>query len=183
MPKMPARAAEVAARPAPERISLPTPRVALVIAAAVVVGDPPLPGARRADAVHRRAAADLPARSGRRLGRASARRLAAVPRGLAVLIVYASRSWSWCRPAASARAADQSAARLRPDFPRLISSVEASLAQLRVWYESLDLPPEVRSAIDQALANLTRAPARSTSARCSRSRARSWERPPASSAS
>ena len=26
---------------------------------------------------------------------------------------------------------------------------------MRVWYESLDLPPEVRAAIDQALANLT----------------------------
>ena len=37
MPKMPARAAEVAARPPPERISLPTPRVALVIGTAGVV--------------------------------------------------------------------------------------------------------------------------------------------------
>ena len=44
MPDLPPRAAEVAARPAPQRIGLPTPRVALVIATAVVIGVGPVPG-------------------------------------------------------------------------------------------------------------------------------------------
>ena len=39
------------------------------------------------------------------------------------------------------------------DFPRLLASVEASLGQIRTWYESIDLPPEVRDAIDQWLAS------------------------------
>jgi len=34
-----------------------------------------------------------------------------------------------------------------------MSSVQESLAQLKAWYESVDLPPEVRAAIDQALAS------------------------------
>ena len=153
MPDLPPRAAEVAARPAPQRIGLPTPRVALVIAAAAVIGvvlylgrdsltpfvvgllliyllDPAVGWFARL-----------------RVGRWR------VPRGLAVLIVYVitiavivvglrlllgpliSQLLDYVR-----------------DFPRLISSIEVSLAQLRLWYESLDLPPEVRAAIDQALA-------------------------------
>jgi len=156
MPKMPARAAEVAARPAPRRISLPTPRVALVIATAVVV----------AILLYLARDALTPFVVGLLLiylldpavGWVTRRRVASrnVPRGLAVLIVYGvtilvvviglrlllgpliSQLLNYVQ-----------------DFPRLISSVEVTLAQLRVWYESLDLPPEVRAAIDQALANLT----------------------------
>ena len=156
MPKMPARAAEVAARPAPERISLPTPRVALVIATAGVV----------AILLYLARDALTPFIVGLLLiylldpavGWFARQRVASrtVPRGLAVLIVYGvtivvvvvglrlllgpliSQLLDYVQ-----------------DFPRLISSVETTLAQLRVWYESLDLPPEVRAAIDQALANLT----------------------------
>ena len=156
MPKMPVRAAEVAARPAPERISLPTPRVALAIAAAVVV----------AILLFLARDALTPFIVGLLLiylldpavGWVARQRVASrtMPRGLAVLIVYGitivvvvvglrlllgpliSQLLDYVQ-----------------DFPRLISSVEATLAQLRVWYESLDLPPEVRAAIDQALANLS----------------------------
>ena len=154
MADLPSRAAEVAARPAPKRIQLPTPRVALVIATAVVIGvllylargaltpfiigllliyllDPAVGWFAR-----------------RRIGRWH------IPRGLAVLIVYVitfvvvvvglqlllgplvSQLLDYVR-----------------DFPRLMASVEASLAQIRVWYETVDLPPEVRAAIDQWLAS------------------------------
>ena len=133
---------------------MPTPRVALVIATAIVIGivlylargaltpfivgllliyllDPAVGWFARLQIGKRR-----------------------LPRGLAVLIVYAltilllvvglrlllgpliSQLLDYVR-----------------DFPRLISSVETSLAQIRIWYDSVDLPPEVRGAIDQALAN------------------------------
>src|SRR4051812_14028566 len=153
MPDLPPRATEVAARPAPTRLGLPSPRVTLVIGTAVVIGIV-LYLARSAltpfivgllliylldPAVGRVARIPLGKRH--------------VPRGLAVLIVYVvtvvvlivalrlllgpliSQLLDYVR-----------------DFPRLISSVEASLAQVRTWYESVDLPPEVREAIDQALA-------------------------------
>ena len=154
MPELPARAAEVAARPAPRRIQMPTPRVALVIATAIVI----------AVVLYLARGALTPFIIGLLLIylldpavgwftrlRVGQRRL---PRGLAVLIVYGitvlvvviglrlllgpliSQLLDYVR-----------------DFPRLISSVEASLAQIQLWYATLDLPPEVRSAIDQALAN------------------------------
>jgi predicted PurR-regulated permease PerM len=156
MPKMPARAAEVVARPAPERISLPTPRVALVIATAGVV----------AILLYLARDALTPFIVGLLLiylldpavGWFARQRVASrtVPRGPAVLIVYGvtivvvvvglrlllgpliSQLLDYVQ-----------------DFPRLMSSVDTTLAQLRVWYESVDLPPEVRAAIDQALSNLS----------------------------
>ncbi|HEY7024149.1 MAG TPA: AI-2E family transporter [Candidatus Limnocylindrales bacterium] len=156
MPKMPARAAEVAARPAPKQISLPTPRVALVIATAVVV----------AILLYLARDALTPFIVGLLLvylldpavGWVARQRVGSrpVPRGLAVLLVY---GLTVLVVVVGLRLL------LGPligqllnyiqDFPRLISSVETALGQLRVWYESLDLPPEVRAAIDQALANLT----------------------------
>ncbi len=154
MPELLVRAAEVAARPAPRRIAMPTPRIALVIATALLIGvvlylarsaltpfvvgllliyllDPAVGWFSRLHVGTRR-----------------------MPRGLAVLIVYAitivaivfglrlllgpliSQLLDYVR-----------------DFPRLIGSVETTLAQVRMWYDSLDLPPEVRSAIDQWLAS------------------------------
>jgi predicted PurR-regulated permease PerM len=154
MSDLPERATEVAARPPPQRIGMPTPRVALIIATAVIIGvvlylgrdsltpfivgllliyllDPAVGWVAR-----------LPIGSRH------------IPRGLAVLIVYVlavlviivglrlllgpliSQLLDYVR-----------------DFPRLIASVEAGLAELRLRYEALDLPPEVRTAIDQALAS------------------------------
>jgi predicted PurR-regulated permease PerM len=153
MPELPPRAAKVAARPAPKRIAMPTPRVGLVIATAVIIGillylardalspfiigllliyllDPAVGWVARIPIGKRH-----------------------IPRGLAVLIVYVitvalliiglrvllgpliSQLLDYVR-----------------DFPRLLASVEAAIADLRLRYEALDLPPEVRTAIDQAIA-------------------------------
>src|SRR3954471_21336615 len=153
MPDLPPRAAEVAARPAPRRLMLPTPRVALVIGTALLIGIV-LYLARSAltpfivgllliylldPAVGRVARIPLGKRH--------------VPRGLAVLIVYAATVVVLivAPPLLSGPLVTQLLDYVR-DFPRLLSSVEASLAQARVWYESVDLPQEGRSAIDQALA-------------------------------
>jgi predicted PurR-regulated permease PerM len=134
---------------------MPTPRVALVIATAAVIGvilylgraslTPFIVGLLLIYLLD--PAVGWLAR--RRVGRWS------VPRGLAVLIVYAmtvavigiglrvllgpliSQLLDYVR-----------------DFPRLIASLESGLAELRLRYESLDLPPEVRAAIDGALADL-----------------------------
>ncbi len=154
MPDLPSRAVEVAARPAPKRIQLPTPRVALIIATAVVIGvilylargalTPFIVGLLLIYLLD--PAVGWFARL--RIGRWH------VPRGLSVLIVYAitlvvvvvglqlllgpliSQLLDYVR-----------------DFPRLLASVQASLAQIRVWYETVDLPPDVRAAIDQWLAS------------------------------
>ena len=154
MPDLPERAALVADRPPPTRIGLPTPRVGLVIATAVVIAivlylgrsalTPFIVGLLLIYLLD--PAVEWFAR--RRVGRWQ------IPRGLSVLIVYVitfvvivvglrillgplvSQLLDYAR-----------------DFPRLISSIETSAAQLRVWYQSLDLPPEVRAAIDQAIAS------------------------------
>jgi predicted PurR-regulated permease PerM len=153
MPDLPARAADVAARPPPRRLALPTPRVALVIAAALVIGvvlylgrsaltpfvvgllliyllDPAVGWVSRL-----------------RIGRFG------VPRGLAVLIVYAITIVVvvvalrlLLAPLVSQLLAYVS------DFPRLLSSIDSTIGQLRLWYLSLDLPDAVRSAIDEAIA-------------------------------
>lgn len=135
---------------------MPTPRVALVLATAVVI----------AVVLYMARDALTPFIVGLLLiylldpavGRVARLRVGSrhVPRGLAVLIVYVitvvviivglrlllgpliSQLIDYVR-----------------DFPRLITSVELSLAELRTWYLSLDLPPEVRAEIDQALANLS----------------------------
>jgi predicted PurR-regulated permease PerM len=154
MPDLPSRAAQVAARTAPQRISLPTPRVALVIATAVVIGV----------VLYLARSALTPFIVGLLLiylldpavgwfARLHVGRWR-IPRGLAVLVVYAitvvvvvvglqlllgplvSQLLDYVR-----------------DFPRLLASLEASLAQVRTWYETVDLPPEVRAAIDQWLAS------------------------------
>jgi predicted PurR-regulated permease PerM len=153
MPDLPARAADVAARPPPRRLALPTPRVTLVIAAALVIGvvlylgrsalspfivgllliyllDPAVGWVSRL-----------------RVGRFG------MPRGLAVLIVYAITIVVVAvalrlllAPLVSQLIAYVS------DFPRLLSSIDSTLGQLRLWYLSLDLPDPVRQAIDEAIA-------------------------------
>ncbi len=153
MPELPPRAAEVAARPAPKRITAPTPRVALVIATAVLIGvifyiasgaltpfvigllliyllDPAVGWFARLRLVRWR-----------------------IPRGLAVLIVYAI---TLLVVAVGVRLlvgplVGQLLDYVR-DFPRLIASVEDWMSQVHAWYVSLDLPPDVRDAIDQGLA-------------------------------
>ena len=123
MSDLPARAADVAARPR----------------AAPPWSADPARGARhrrrdgdrrralsrpqRADAVHRRRAARLPARSRRRLGVARCRSVAAdVPRGLAVLIVYVVTVVVVIEALALLLgAARQPAARLRPRLSRACS--------------------------------------------------------------
>jgi predicted PurR-regulated permease PerM len=153
MPDLPARAADVAARPPPRRLELPTPRVALVLVTALVIGvvlylarsaltpfivgllliyllDPAVGWVSRV-----------------RIGRFG------IPRGLAVLIVYAITIVVVAvalrllfAPLVSQLIAYVS------DFPRLLSSVDSAIGQLRLWYLSLDLPDPVRQAIDEAIA-------------------------------
>jgi predicted PurR-regulated permease PerM len=155
MPELPERAASVANRPAPRRIAMPTPRVALVIATAVLVGvilllardalTPFIVGLLLIYLLDPAVGWFARLRFGSRH----------MPRGLAVLTVYlftvvvvviglrlllgplVSQLLDYVR-----------------DFPRLVASVQASLAEARIWYESLDLPVEVRAAIDQGLANI-----------------------------
>jgi predicted PurR-regulated permease PerM len=153
MPDLPPRAAEVAARPAPTRLALPTPRVALVIATVVVIGlilylarsalTPFIVGLLLIYLLDPAVARVARIPIGKRH----------IPRGLAVLIVYVVTvvALYLALRLLLGPLVSQLLDYVR-DFPRLISSVETSLAQARVWYESVDLPEEVRGAIDNALA-------------------------------
>jgi predicted PurR-regulated permease PerM len=148
--------ARVAARRAPRRLEPPTPRVALVIAAAVLVGvllylgrdalTPFVVGALLVYVLD--PAVGYVARI--RVGRWR------LPRGLAVLIVYVI---------AFVVVAGGLAVLLGPlisqlldylrDLPRLLESLSAVLSQLAESYRSLALPEPVRGFIDSALADLS----------------------------
>jgi predicted PurR-regulated permease PerM len=155
MPELPPAAERVAAREAPRRIAMPTPRVALVIATAAVIAivlylgrsalTPFVVGALLIYLLD--PAVGWVARL--RIGRFS------VPRGLAVLIVYLIVLLILIvglrlllGPLVSQLLNYVS------DFPRLISSVQSTFDELHRWYVTVDLPDAVRQAIDDALAGL-----------------------------
>ncbi len=155
MPELPKHAAAVAARPAPSRISRPTPRVALVIATVVVIGvvmylarhalTPFIVGALLIYLLD-------PAvgwLSRLRIGRFT------MPRWLAVLIVYVITAFVVIEglllllgPLVS-----QLLDYVR-DFPALLRTFEDLAARLGEMYRNLNLPDSVRAVIDQALADL-----------------------------
>jgi predicted PurR-regulated permease PerM len=147
--------ATVTADPQPRRLGAPTPRVALVIAAAVVVGVflylgrsallPFLVGALLIYVLD--PAVTFLVR--RRVGRFG------LPRWVAVLVVYAVTLFIVIEglvlllvPLITQLALFIS------DLPRIFTALEAVLAQLRETYQTLDLPPALRRFIDNMLADL-----------------------------
>lgn len=141
--------------PQPRRLGAPTPRVALVIAAAIVVGVflylgrsallPFLVGALLIYILD--PAVAFLAR--RRIGRFR------LPRWIAVLLVYALAFFIVIEglvlllvPLITQIALFVS------DLPRIFNALEAALAQLRDLYATLDLPPALRQFIDNMLADL-----------------------------
>jgi predicted PurR-regulated permease PerM len=150
--------ATVTARPRPpRRIGPPTPRVALVIAAAVVLGivlylgrqalTPFIVGALLIYILD--PAVRFLAR--RHFGRIT------IPRGLAVLIVYLVAFFVVVEgvvlllvPLVS-QMAD-----FVGDLPRFFGALESALARLSEIYATLDLPPAVRDYIDATLADAAR---------------------------
>ncbi len=144
-----------ATSPPPRRLQAPTPRVALVIATAILVGV----------LLYLGRSALTPFVIGGLIvylldpavGLVSRLRIGShrLPRGLAVLIVYLL---------AFVIVVEGLALVLSPlisqlieyirDLPRLLASVEAALAELGQQYRSLDLPPQIRDYIDGALADL-----------------------------
>jgi predicted PurR-regulated permease PerM len=143
----------------PRRLRAPTPRVALVIAAAIVVGivlylgrhalTPFVVGALIVYVL------DPPVGWLARL-RVAGRTM---PRGLAVLIVYL---------ASFVAVVEGLALLLGPlvrqlieflgDLPRLTAALEDALARLGETYRSLELPPTIREFLDEALADLADGP-------------------------
>jgi predicted PurR-regulated permease PerM len=139
----------------PPRLRAPTPRVAVVLAAAVVVGvflylgrqalTPFILGALIVYILD--PAVAWVAR--RRIGRWR------VPRGLAVLLVYIATLFLLIEGVALL---------LGPligellgfvrDLPRLVAAFESALATLGEYYRSLELPPQIRDFIDSLLADL-----------------------------
>jgi predicted PurR-regulated permease PerM len=145
----------VTADPPPRRLGAPTPRVALVIVAAVVIGV----------FLYLGRSALLPFLVGalliyvldpvvtflvrRRIGRFG------LPRWVAVLVVYAITLFLVIEglvlllvPVITQLALFIS------DLPRIFTALEAALAQLRETYQTLDLPPALRQFIDNMLADL-----------------------------
>lgn len=158
MGDLPDRAAQVAARPAPRRIAMPSPRVTLVLATAAVIGVvlylgrgalPPfiigLLFVYLLDPAVRWFARQ-------RVGRWQ------MPRGLAILIVYAITVLLFlvALRLLIAPLVGQLVAYIS-DIPRLFASIDSVLAQFNAWYQSLDLPVSVRQAIDEALADAGKA--------------------------
>jgi predicted PurR-regulated permease PerM len=156
MPDLPEAAERIAAREPPRRIVMPSPRVALVIVSAAIIGillylgsgalTPFIIGALLIYLLDPAVSWIARLRFGR----------FAIPRGLAVLVVYFV---VFVIVAVAVRLL------LGPlitqllnyvsDFPRLIASVQGALDQIHQWYVTVDLPESVRQAIDEALANLT----------------------------
>jgi predicted PurR-regulated permease PerM len=146
----------VAAPHPPRRLQAPTPRVALVIAAAVVVGvllylgrdalTPFIIGALIVYILDPAVGFVSRLRIGKRT----------LPRGLAVLIVYLLTFFLIVEGFALLLGPliSQAVDYLR-DLPRLIESLDALLAQLATFYRSLELPPQIRAFIDSALADLS----------------------------
>lgn len=146
--------AAVTIRPT-RRLPPPTPRVALVIVTAVLVGvllylgrhalTPFIIGGLIVYILDPAVGFVSRLRVGRRT----------IPRGLAVLIVYVI-SFVVVVEALSLLLSpliNQLLDYIR-DLPRLMASLEAALAQLSQLYTSLDLPPQIREFIDRALVDL-----------------------------
>jgi predicted PurR-regulated permease PerM len=146
--------AAVTIRP-PRRLPPPTPRVALVIVTAVLVGvllylgrhalTPFIIGGLIVYILDPAVGFVSRLRVGRRT----------IPRGLVVLIVYVI-SFVVVVEALSLLLSpliNQLLDYIR-DLPRLMASLEAALAQLSQLYTSLDLPPQIREFIDRALVDL-----------------------------
>jgi predicted PurR-regulated permease PerM len=139
----------------PRRLRAPSPRVALVVAAAVVVGvflylgrhalTPFIIGALIVYILD--PAVGFLARQ--RVGRW------AIPRGMAVLVVYLVAFFIVVEGLALlfGPLISQLVEYLR-DLPRLLESLDALLAQLSLYYRSLELPAPIRHFIDSALADL-----------------------------
>jgi predicted PurR-regulated permease PerM len=139
----------------PRRLEPPTPRVALVIAAAVVVGvflylgrhalTPFIIGALLVYILDPAVGFLSRVRIGKRT----------IPRGLAVLLVYIATFFIVVEAFALLLGPliSQAVEYLR-DLPRLIASLDAILAQLASFYRSLELPPQIRDFIDSALEDL-----------------------------
>ena len=139
----------------PRRIDAPTPRVGLVIAAAIVIGvvlylgrhalTPFIVGALIVYVLD--PAVGFLAR--RRIGRWQ------VPRGLAVLVVYLVSFFVIVEGLALlfGPLISQLLEYLR-DLPRLLQRLDEVLAELSRYYSSLDLPAPIRDFIDSALADL-----------------------------
>jgi predicted PurR-regulated permease PerM len=148
------------ARPV-RRLQAPTPRVALLILAIVVVGvllylgrsalTPFIVGALLVYLLD--PAVDLVARL--RVGRWHP------PRWLAVLIVYIATFFIVVEGLALLLGPlfAQVAQYLR-DLPRLLESLDAVLADISRFYETLDLPPQIRDYINGVAADLGRGAAR-----------------------
>lgn len=139
----------------PRRLEPPTPRVALVIATAVLVGvllylgrhalTPFIIGALLVYILD--PAVGLVARI--RIGGRT------MPRGLAVLIVYIITFFIVVEGLALLLSPliSQLISYVR-DLPRLLESLDALLAELSRYYTSLDLPAPIRAFIDSALEDL-----------------------------
>src|SRR6188768_1436896 len=118
----------------PRRLAMPTPRVALVLSAAIVIGvllylgrsalTPFIVGALIVYLLDPVVSWFARLKIGRR----------SLPRGLAVLLVQVIE---YIR-----------------DFPRLLATLDSTLAQIAAAYRALDLPEPVRGFIDDALADL-----------------------------
>lgn len=137
----------------PQRLAMPTPRVALVIAAVIVIGVVLYLG-RSALAPFIVGALIVylldPA-----VGWIARRRIAGrnIPRGLAVLIVYLVAFFIVVEGLALlvGPLVRQLLDYVR-DLPTLLASLEQMLARLGEVYQSLDLPDAVRDWIDEAIA-------------------------------
>ncbi len=152
--------ASVTAEPLrPRRITPPTPRVALVIAAAIVVGivlylgrqalTPFLVGALLIYVL------DPPVTflARQRVGRFS------LPRWLAVLLVYAITFIVLVEGLALLLVPlINQIAQFAGDLPRIVAALEDALARLGEFYRGLEIPPALREYIDQLLANAADSP-------------------------
>ncbi|HUG49339.1 MAG TPA: AI-2E family transporter [Candidatus Limnocylindria bacterium] len=139
----------------PARLHAPTPRVALVIFAVVVLGvvlylgrsalTPFIIGALLIYVLD--PLVGLIARL--RIGRFK------MPRGLAVLIVYALTFFVVFEAVVLLLVPLISqVGQFAGDLPRIVQALEGAFAQLSAFYQTLDLPPAVREYIDGMLADL-----------------------------
>jgi predicted PurR-regulated permease PerM len=136
----------------PRRLTMPTPRVALVIGAVIVIGvllylgrhalTPFIVGALLVYLLDPAVSWLSRFKIGRR----------SIPRGLAVLIVYVVGLFLIIEGLALLLGPliSQLIEYIR-DFPRLLATLDSTLAQLTAAYRALDLPEPVRDFIDDAL--------------------------------
>ncbi len=139
----------------PRRLAMPTPRVALVLSAAIVIGvllylgrsalTPFIVGALIVYLLDPVVSWFARLKIGRR----------SLPRGLAVLLVYVIALFLIIEGLALLLGPliSQVIEYIR-DFPRLLATLDSTLAQIAAAYRALDLPEPVRGFIDDALADL-----------------------------